>query len=704
MAVYNTEEFLEKSIQSVLDQTYKNIELILINDNSNDGSKQKIEEIARLDNRISLYKFQERRGVGASRNFGIEKATGEFIYFMDSDDYLDERTLEILINNINNNNIIRGRMRTTNFSSSFSIIFDGLFQIKTFTDDRYRLIRNNSAQNFLFKKEFIINKKLSFSEEVEVFSDLDFMLPALINVDQVPFVREAIYFRRRRNDPVSNPSLSQYSDEIRIKDFLFMYNHLKERYSDHMASDFLDKQLLNFYRKDIVVYFKDKENIEVVFEQLSQATRKIERNKLREYDWVLKKEIRALQLGEKAKFKRINARHHFMRNIRGGLKTKRKFLVLLYRTLFLNLPVKENLIFFESFLGKNYSDSPKYIYQYMIENNMNFKYIWSVNEKKEIPGNPIQVKRFSPKYFYYLARSKYWVSNSRLPKFLDKRKENIYLQTWHGTPLKQLVFDMKDVYSADPNYKSKFYEQSRRWDYLSSANQYSSEIFKRAFKYDKQLLELGYPRNDILYQKDNAKDILALKNEMGIPTDKKVVLYAPTWRDDQVISAGKYKFELQLDLAKMQKELGDQYIVILRMHYFIASHLDISEFSGFAYDFSEYDDIAELYLVSDMLITDYSSVFFDYANLKRPILFYTYDLEKYRDTLRGFYIDIEKEVPGPLVMSSDEVIEAILNIDQINNDYKNRYEDFYNRFCQWDNGRASEKTVKLVFKGNNIKF
>src|SRR5699024_9544165 len=116
-----------------------------------------------------------------------------------------------------------------------------------------------------------------------------------------------------------------------------------------------------------------------------------------------------------------------------------------------------------------------------------------------------------------------------------------------------------------------------------------------------------------------------LKRKLNLPLDKKVLLYAPTWRDDEFYSKGNYRFTLQLDLQKMQDELGDEYIILLRMHYVIASQLDIFEFKGFAYDYSDYDDINELYLVSDVLITDYSSVFFDYANLKRPILFYTYD-------------------------------------------------------------------------------
>src|SRR5690606_37585013 len=125
------------------------------------------------------------------------------------------------------------------------------------------------------------------------------------------------------------------------------------------------------------------------------------------------------------------------------------------------------------------------------------------------------------------------VSNMRQPLHLIKRKGNVFLETWHGTPLKKLVFDMKDVYSANPNYKEHLYKQSRAWDYLISPNEYSSKIFRRAFKFDKELLEYGYPRNDILYAPDKEERARSIKKSLGIPLDKKVILYAPTWRDDQ---------------------------------------------------------------------------------------------------------------------------------------------------------------------------
>ncbi|WP_238018046.1 bifunctional glycosyltransferase/CDP-glycerol:glycerophosphate glycerophosphotransferase [Oceanobacillus jordanicus] len=695
--VYNTEEYLKDCITSVLKQTYQNLEVILVNDGSNESCTAYLKSLLKLDDRLHLYEIDKRVGTGAARNFGIEKSTGDFLYFLDSDDYLPEKTLEILVNNIKDHKLIRGRIKKTNFSKSIAIILEGLFKVKLYSDKKYNLLKNKSVLNTLIRKDFVLNEKLNFSEKNKIYSDLKFIVPAFQKAEVVPYLKEAIYFKRNRNDPVLNPSLIQLDKEYRIKDFITMYNHLKDEYEDVEVNNYLDVQFLNFYRKTIVTYFKENNGVDQFFDDLSSSVEKMEQNVLNRYGVILRREIKTILKGDKRKYKKMNSLHQLLRDIKDGLKTRRKFFVLLYRRVFMRLPIKENVVFFESFLGKSYSDSPKYIYEYLLNNNLGYKCVWSVRETKDIPGNPIQVKRFSLRYFYYLARAKYWVSNIRLPKSLNKREGNVYLQTWHGTPLKTLVLDQKDIFSADPKYKENFYIQSRRWDYLSSPNQYSSDIFRRAFKFEKEMLEFGYPRNDILYQKNNDSNIKEMKEKLQIPLNKKVILYAPTWRDDEFFSRGNYKFTLRLELDKMQENLSDDYIILLRTHYHIANRLDVSDYQGFVYDFSVYDDIAELYLVSDILITDYSSVFFDYAHLKRPILFYTYDIEKYRDQLRGFYFDMEQEVPGPLLMTTDEVVNAVENINEVSKKYSDKYENFYNKYCLWDDGQASEKTVKAVF-------
>src|SRR5699024_6309591 len=153
-------------------------------------------------------------------------------------------------------------------------------------------------------------------------------------------------------------------------------------------------------------------------------------------------------------------------------------------------------------------------------------------------------------------------------------------------------------------------------------NEYSTNIFEHPFQHDNKIIETGDPRNDYLINYNTAFEIQRLKNKLGIPIDKKVLFYAHTRRDTQYSGRGRYRFDINLDLEEMRNQLSDDYIVLLRMHYLIAENIDTSRFESFAYDVSYHDDIRELYLIADMLITDYSSVFFDFAILKRPILFY----------------------------------------------------------------------------------
>ncbi|CEG29083.1 CDP-glycerol:poly(glycerophosphate) glycerophosphotransferase [Bacillus sp. B-jedd] len=367
------------------------------------------------------------------------------------------------------------------------------------------------------------------------------------------------------------------------------------------------------------------------------------------------------------------------------------------------LPAKRKLIIFESYLGKQYSCNPRAIYEYLRNNKPEYDMYWSIDPRYRASFENKGIKtvdRFSLKWLYLMARARFWVSNSRLPLWIPKPGHTIYLQTWHGTPLKRLAADMEEVHmpgTDTDSYKRNFLEESSRWDYLISPNEYSTEIFRRAFDFKKKMIESGYPRNDFLYNRNIDEKANSIKEKLSIPLNKKVILYAPTWRDNQFYDKGKYKFNLELDLEKMRNELGSEYIVLLRMHYLIAENLDLSGYSDFAMDVSGHEDIRELYIISDLLITDYSSVFFDFANLKKPMIFFVYDLENYRDQLRGFYFDFEKEAPGPLVKTTSEVIELIKVMAGSEDILPDEYLRFYMKFCHLEDGNASARVVKEIF-------
>ena len=243
-------------------------------------------------------------------------------------------------------------------------------------------------------------------------------------------------------------------------------------------------------------------------------------------------------------------------------------------------------------------------------------------------------------------------------------------------------------------YQKKFIKNVRTWDYLISQNSYSTEIFRRAFDFKKDILTIGYPRNDILLKQNNLKSIENIKKRFHLPPGKKILLYAPTWRDNEHYGSHQYKFSTKIDFSLLQEQLGNEYIILLKAHYLVGEQLDLRGFEGFIYQFGPDVDIAELYLISDMLITDYSSVMFDYSILNRPMLFFTYDLELYKDKLRGFYFDFLEEAPGPVVKTSQELLVAIQEYNPW--EYKTKYEEFRKKYNHADQGNASEKVVDLI--------
>lgn len=368
--------------------------------------------------------------------------------------------------------------------------------------------------------------------------------------------------------------------------------------------------------------------------------------------------------------------------------------------------VDDKTVVFISFHGRGYTCNPKYIHQQMCKDPRfdDYTFIWALKKPQSTHiDRSINIRYNSLRYFYTMCKAKYWIVNCKLPYYIEKKDNQYYLQTWHGTPLKRLAHDIVQV-EGQTFYRAGLSRQQMdasydkdvaKYNWMIAPNPFSYEVFQSAFQINaERLIKTGYPRNDFLTNLTQ-ETIDALKEKFNLPKDKKVILYAPTWRDNSYNVRG-YLFELKADFKKWKEKLGDEYVILFKPHYLIINtfHVD-EELSDFVRNVDADADINDCYAVSDILVTDYSSVFFDYANLNRPMYFYMFDLEEYSDELRGFYFDIHETLPGAIIENEDELLEQI---DNGVYDWE-KLKKFNTDFNVWQDGHSAQKVIDIVFEG-----
>lgn len=373
--------------------------------------------------------------------------------------------------------------------------------------------------------------------------------------------------------------------------------------------------------------------------------------------------------------------------------------------------VDEKTIIFGCYGGKSYSCSPKAIYEYMQKDPKyeEYKFIWAFKDPEkyrdlEKNKNTTIVKQGKTQYQKCLAKAKYWIFNYKIPEHIYPKKNQVFVQCWHGTPLKRLGCDLihfDNVLNTIKGIKKRYKIEAKKFSYFLSPSKFATEKFISAWnlkEINKQdiIIQKGYPRNDFLYN-FTKQDQEKIKKELEIENvNKKIILYAPTYRGDQHQAGMGYVYKEEVDFDKLKQDLEQDYIILFRPHYFIANTFDFEKYNGFVYNVADVDDVNDLYIISDILVTDYSSVFFDFANLKRPIIFHMYDLEHYRDKSNGFYIDV-KELPGRITRTDEELIKEIKRVIK-EFVYDSKYKKFNKKYNYLDDGMASKRVVEEIIK------
>ncbi|NRQ34918.1 glycosyltransferase [Nonomuraea sp. NN258] len=363
-----------------------------------------------------------------------------------------------------------------------------------------------------------------------------------------------------------------------------------------------------------------------------------------------------------------------------------------YKALIKVVPRRPDLALFESDVGKSYGGSPRAIYEELRRRDLPIEVVWSVaRNRANFPADARLVRRGSWKYVWTMARAGIWVDSHGFPLDYPKPPGTRYLQTWHGQGIKSIGFDAPDLRSDFDKPRAQWRAAVARWDALVSPSAEFSRVFLPSNGYTGTVYRYGTPRCDALV---NAEPVGDVRERLEIPPGRKILLYAPTYRDRHKRSGRS----VRADLERMAEELADEWVVILRTHpverYSPPEHL-----RHFVRQASSYPEINDLMLASDALLTDYSSVMCDYALTGKPMVFYIDDWDEYRLSERGVYHDLPAIAPGACVSTTDELIATLRELPETHAAFQERYAAFRELWCADERGDAAARVVDDFFCG-----
>ncbi|HYP45025.1 MAG TPA: CDP-glycerol glycerophosphotransferase family protein [Propionibacteriaceae bacterium] len=350
-------------------------------------------------------------------------------------------------------------------------------------------------------------------------------------------------------------------------------------------------------------------------------------------------------------------------------------------------------IVYNSYNGR-YADNPRAIYEGLLRRGDDHEHLWLVGDRHRasFPAGVATARIASGEGVAALESADVLVANCHTD--LDrwqKRSDTVYLQTWHGTPLKRIHRAALQTWGDEA--MDALDREIARWDVLLTPSRAGTQLLRSAFGYSGAVLQTGYPRNDVLLADDREERRARVRDRLGIAENTTAVLYAPTYRDDDVDSP---ELTLGLDPTALADQLGGSFVLLLRVHYYLG-HRAIAANDPRMRDLSGHPDVADLYLAADVLVTDYSSALFDFAVTGKPILFFAYDLEHYRDRLRGFTLDLEAEAPGPVLVDQEQLTAALLDLPNVTRSHAARYSRFRERYCHLDDGHATERVLAALW-------
>ncbi|OAH13072.1 bifunctional glycosyltransferase/CDP-glycerol:glycerophosphate glycerophosphotransferase [Streptomyces jeddahensis] len=712
--VYKVQGYLRECLDSVLGQGFTDFEVIAVNDCSPDACGAILDEYAARDSRVMPVHLERNGGIGNARNVGVKLARGDYLLFLDSDDTLTAHALhsmqQRLVESRDPDLLFFDHVRTYWWDMAQPSATSHL--LEQTGDEIFRPAERPDlfhlfavVWNRLFRREFFISSDLTFTDGL--YEDALVVYLAMLTADTGACLDRVCveYRQRRQGNSMKTPGREHFTifqQYQRLFDFLDAHRELdalRPVLFQRMASHFL----FTLARTSRVVPADRRE----FFSRASAMYKAHVPAGFRVPSGLLGAKFRALHLGSYTAFRcaktvnftRVSARKAIRKNRRAVARRLQAAHYWIQR----QLPIDEQLAVYSAYWSRGPACNPLAVYRAAQELAPEVHGVWVVRPDAvgDVPEGMDHVVLGSRRYWRVMARAKFCVNNVNFPDSVAKRPGQIHLMTHHGTPLKRMGVDQQRFPAAAKGMSfRRLLQRADRWDYSLSSNQLSTEHWERVYPCGFTSLDYGYPRNDVYYT-STAHDVARARERLGIAPGRTALLYAPTLRDYQ---AG---YAPAMDLANVARALGPDFLLMVRTHYSYAQDPRLAELQqqGLLLDVSRHPSVEELCLAADALITDYSSIQFDFACLDRPIIIYAADWETYVRS-RGVTFDLlsgkEGDTPGAVVTTEEELVALLRDGDWDTEQTTALRAAFRRRFCAYDDGHASERVVRRVLLGQEI--
>ncbi|MEU6910346.1 bifunctional glycosyltransferase/CDP-glycerol:glycerophosphate glycerophosphotransferase [Streptomyces coeruleorubidus] len=701
---YQVQAYLHECLESVLSQSCPDLELIVVDDCSPDACGAIIDEFAARDARVHPVHLPENVGLGRARNAGVAHASGDYLLFLDSDDTLTPDALRSIADRLKETGdpdvLVFDYARTywtgeaIRNQAALQLTEQGPAPFRL--EDRPGLLRLLMvAWNKAYRREFVEEKGFEFPPGY--YEDTPWTYPVLMTAESIATLdRVCVHYRQRRQGSILRTTSERHFDVFEQYDRMFAF--LEERPELARWRPVLFRRMVHHLA--IVYSRQDRLPPGSSADFMRRARAHFRRYRTRGAPVPLRARVQhaLIRFGLHRTYRTlqlVSALHRGVARTTGELlRGLRSAALRLHYRVQRCLPLRADRAVFTAYDGRGHSCNPGALESAFRDLAPHIRTAWVARPEHHhtIPPGTRRLVPGTAAYWTALARSAYLVSNTAFDHRLVKRRGQTLIQTGHGTPLGHIGLDLQERPAAARGRDfARLLKGVDQWDYVLSANRHTTLTHERVHPGRYTTLEYGYPRNDVFRTVTEA-DVARLRASLGIPEGTVAILYAPTHRD--------YRRSQRhaLDLQRIVRRLGPRFLVLARAHH--AYDAPLTSTCGRVVDVSDHPSVESLCLASDALVTDYSSLMFDYANLDRPIVIHADDWEAY-EAARGTYFDLRSFPPGAVARGEDELIDIFATGHWRGSRSAQLRSAFRERFCTYDDGRAAERVVRRVVLGES---